>query len=157
MSESRVKTGRRGAPKGCHPVSEWKPGQSGNPAGGLRKGQSYAELYRTINACTVDEVRELIKRMGGSAEIDAALARMPGNLTLKTLKTIRTSVANICEPTATLLQFEADREEGKVPDKVEVKGTLAQRVVLEGGAWTPTGKPPSSTPAAPQTPPHPPA
>lgn len=109
-------------PKGYHPPSEWKKGQSGNPDGAPRKGQSYAEAIRTIDSLTVAEAIELVERAGGSPDLIAPMRAMPQSMPMKLLKALRVSIANICEPTTGLLNFEADRSEGKVKERLEHSG-----------------------------------
>jgi len=60
--------------------------------------------------------------------MEAALSRMPPTMPVKILQTLAAQVRSICDPSPGLLEFFANRSEGKVADRtegrlvVEIKG-----------------------------------
>lgn len=109
---------RRGhPPKGAHtsPTTEWKPGQSGNPNGAPRKGQSIAETIRTISASTPREIRKLLKRLGstGRSGLEQSLSTLPQDTPLRFLQHTSAFVATICDPNASINSYLRDSDEGK--------------------------------------------
>lgn len=104
-------TGKRGGRRS----TSWKPGQSGNPAGSPKRGQSW---------------RELIAELGdldgpAAAERAGFLARQfnkltPG-VTLKELVVLRVFAALIDDPQPGLLNSFMERVEGKVSQPVDLE------------------------------------
>src|SRR5512143_3803141 len=90
----------------------WKAGESGNPKGAPKRGESWAELFKTIGDLTPDEVAEMATRWA------ARLRTLPKGVTLKTLVVIRAYTSLLDESNARLLAEVMNRAEGKTADKV---------------------------------------
>ena len=105
---------RRKMPEG----RKWVKGQSGNPAGAPKRGESWAEVIKQIGDMTAEEVKNLI------ASWIPTLNRVPKGVTMKQLVVIRAYVALANEPSASLMNAFMDRAEGKVPDRTQMEGKL---------------------------------
>lgn len=110
QSANTQNSGKRKPPK-----TAWKEGQSGNPAGAPKRGQSWAELFNSIGELTGGEVAE--KAVALWAKQFKAL---PKGVTLKELVVIKAYAALLDEGNARLLKEVMDRAEGKVKDQVDV-------------------------------------
>lgn len=93
----------------------WPKGVSGNPKGGVKRGESWAEIIKRIGEMTAAEAAEL------SPVLVKQLMTLGGGITLKQAVVLRVYAALLFEPDARLLNAFMDRAEGKV----------AQPVVLE--------------------------
>ena len=103
-----AKTKSAGKPR----PTAWKPGQSGNPAGAPKRGQSWREL--------IAELGELdgpgaANRAGFLAK---QLAKLPAGVSLKELVVLRVFTALIDDPQPGLLNAFMERVEGKVAQAV---------------------------------------
>jgi hypothetical protein len=96
------------------PRSAWKPGQSGNPLGAPKRGQSWAEIITEIGNMTGPEVAKLAGKMGKE------FVTLEPGVTLKTLVVIRVYGQMINEPSPGLLNSFMDRVEGKPNQPVSV-------------------------------------
>jgi len=97
--------------------TSFKKGQSGNPKGSPKRGQSWAELFNSIGELTGGQVAEKVVKLWAKQ-----FRSMPEGVTLKELVVIRAFAALLDESNARLLKEVMDRAEGKVPDKVEGTG-----------------------------------
>ena len=104
-------TVKRKAPPGA-----WKKGQSGNPKGAPKRGESWAEIITRIGNMTPIEAAD------HANEIAKQLRKIGGGVTLKEAVVIRGYAALLFEPQASLLNAYMDRAEGKVSDRVELTG-----------------------------------
>lgn len=105
-SKAATKAKPRGKP--------WKKGQSGNPAGAPKRGESWAEIIKRIGDMTPIEAAEHAKAIAGK------LRTMGNALTLKEAVVVRVYAALLFEPSASLLNAFMERAEGKVQDRVDV-------------------------------------
>lgn len=96
----------------------WKPGESGNPAGRPKDGESWAAVIREVSNMTTEEI---LKMVGEQNDLGKALKQMPKNVQMKYLVTARVMAAMMFEPTAGLWNGLMDRAEGKVPQQIDVK------------------------------------
>lgn len=108
-SANTLETGKRKAPK-----SAWKPGQSGNPAGAPKRGESWAEVISKYSDMTPEEIAKAAEKIAGK------LKSIGGNITMKEAVVIRIYTALMFEPTAGLWNGLMDRAEGKVSDKLDI-------------------------------------
>jgi hypothetical protein len=119
-SANTPKTGKRKAPS-----TAWKPGQSGNPAGAPKRGESWAELIKRIGELTPVE----------AAERCVALAQQflkYGNgATLKETVALRVYASLLFEPQPGLLNAFMERAEGKVAQPVSMEPSAALLAKLE--------------------------
>lgn len=121
--KKRIERGTRGT-RHDPPTNAVKPGQVLNPFGAPRKGQSIAETIRTLAAATPREIRELLKRLGGSGNsgMELSLKALPQDTPLRFLQHASAFVASICDPNAPVLGYLRDSDEGKPTEKSEVSG-----------------------------------
>ena len=108
-------------PKRKATSSSWKPGQSGNPSGRPKDGQSWREVITDVSNMTIDDILVMV---GSDNELGMQLAKMPKNLQMKYMVTARVMAALMFEPTAGLWNGLMDRMEGKVVDRIQVDGNL---------------------------------
>lgn len=111
-SANRLRSDKKRKP----PRSAWKPGQSGNPQGPPKRGESWTETIKRVGNMTPAEIiLEL-----GSNPLSAAFAKMPLHVQMKNLVTMRMYAASMFEPQAALVNALIDRDEGKVADRVNL-------------------------------------
>lgn len=91
------------------PRSAWKPGQSGNPAGAPKRGESWAEMIKRVGELTPGEAAER------SLELAKRLLDIGDGVTLKEAVVLRVYSAMLFEPDGRLWGQMMDRAEGKVP------------------------------------------
>lgn len=96
-------TGQRGGRR----RTSWKPGQSGNPNGAPKKGESWAETIRRVGDMTPAEAVVWCK------EITGKLAPLGDKVTLREAVVLRVFAANVFEPQPGLVNAFMDRAEGK--------------------------------------------
>lgn len=106
------------------PATEMKPGMTLNPHGAPRKGMSIAETIRTIQSLTPAELRMVLKAGGGTGKsgLEQSLATMPQGVPMRILMHASAVIQTTCEPQPGVLNYLADREEGKVTEKHEIGG-----------------------------------
>ncbi len=97
------------------PKTAWKPGESGNPAGAPRRGQSWAEIFNSVGELTSQEAMERASKLWATT-----FKRQPAGVTLKELVVIRAYATLLDESNASLLREVMDRAEGKVKEKVDI-------------------------------------
>lgn len=110
-SANTVKAGKRKPPR-----SAWKPGQSGNPAGAPKRGESWAEIIKRIGEM---EPGEAAQRFG---EMAKQMRTMPKGVTLKEFVVMRIYAAMLFEPSSSLWGHMLDRIDGPVKQKIEMEG-----------------------------------
>lgn len=103
------KTGKRGGKT----KTSWKPGQSGNPKGAPKRGQSWAEIIKEVGEMTPDEARAACQKI---------FAQVPLHdpITLKQAVVMRIYAAMLFEPQPGLVNAFMDREDGKVAQPVDM-------------------------------------
>jgi hypothetical protein len=98
-----------------------QPGQTANPFGAPRKGASYREMLSALGKMDRAEVEQFLgllpdhpehKRL--KSKLVSQLAALPKGVPLKALTAIAAVLETIEAPNASLLNFIADREEGKI-------------------------------------------
>lgn len=90
----------------------WKPGQSGNPKGAPKRGQSWKEIYNAIGNLTPKEASEYCHAVAGK------IGSIGDRVTLKEAVVLRVYAALLFDPDARLLNVVMDRDEGKVTQPV---------------------------------------
>lgn len=104
-----------GKPKRKAPPTAWKPGQSGNPKGAPKRGQSWTELIKEFGELTPSEAA------AKSLELSKQLLSIGDGVTLKQAVVLRVYAALLFEPQPGLLSQILDRAEGKVAQPLELK------------------------------------
>lgn len=90
----------------------WKPGQSGNPKGGPKRGQSWKEIVKEVSDLTPEQADEYCH------VIASKIKSIGDGVTLKQAVILRVFTALLFEPDARLLGLIMDRDEGKVTQPV---------------------------------------
>ena len=108
-------------PKKKATPTSWKPGQSGNPAGRPKDGQSWKEV---ISECSNMTVEDILQMVGETNDLGRAIKAMPKNVQMKYLVTSRVLAALMFEPTSGLWNGLMDRMEGKVAERIQLDGNL---------------------------------
>ena len=97
------------------PRTAWKQGQSGNPKGAPKRGQSWAELFNSIGDLTGGQVAERAVKLWVKQ-----FKSLPEGVSLKELVVIKAYAALLDEGNARLLKEVMDRAEGKVKESLDV-------------------------------------
>ena len=108
-------TTQTGLKKRKAPPTAWKPGQSGNPKGAPKRGQSWTELIKEYGELTPSEAS------AKSLELARQLLSIGDGVTLKQAVVLRVYGSLLFEPQPGLLNTFMERAEGKVSQPVEVK------------------------------------
>lgn len=90
----------------------WKPGQSGNPKGAPKRGQSWKEIVKEVGNLTPKEADDYCH------VIAQKIKSIGDDVTLKQAVILRVFTALLFEPDARLLGLIMDRDEGKVTQPV---------------------------------------
>jgi hypothetical protein len=123
QSANTPRTDKRKAPK-----SAWKPGQSGNPAGRPRDGESWAAVIAAVGNMYPDDLLAFIPK---GNDLGNAISQLPKGVQMKYLVTARVFAALMFEPSSGLWKELMERAEGKVSDKLDVNSTGVQKVIIE--------------------------
>jgi hypothetical protein len=121
MTEKKPANTQRTGKRGGKTRTSWKPGQSGNPNGRAKDGESWAKIIKDVGDMYRDD---LIAFIGVDNVLGKQIMQLPPNVQMKYLVTARVFAALMFEPTAGLWNGLMDRAEGKVPDKLQVDGNL---------------------------------
>ena len=92
----------------------WKKGQSGNPKGSPKRGQSWKEIVKAIGDLTPKEASDYCHAVAGK------IGSIGDQVTLKEAVILRVFAALLFEPDARLLGVIIDRDEGKVSQPITV-------------------------------------
>ena len=94
--------------------SAWKKGQSGNPHGAPKRGESWREIWDKIGNLTPKEAAE------HSKVIAAQIASIGDKVTLKEAVALRVYTSLLFEPSSGLLNAVMERTDGKVMQPIGV-------------------------------------
>lgn len=97
-----------------NPKNQWVKGQSGNPKGAPKRGESWQEIWKRIG----DMDGPTAAAYG--VKVAAQLKTLPTGVSLKEAVAMRVYVALMNEPDARLLSAVMDRGDGKMPQTVVV-------------------------------------
>jgi len=115
-SANTLKTDKKRKP----PKTAWKAGQSGNPSGRPKDGESWAGVLREIANKNAEELAELF----GNNDLGRQYKLLPKGVQMKYLVGGRVLAALMFEPTSGLFNSLMDRMDGKVPDTLNHNQTL---------------------------------
>jgi hypothetical protein len=96
------------------PPKAWKKGESGNPKGAPKRGESWAEIIKRIGDMTPIEAAQHAQAIAGKLKV------MGDSLTLKEAVVVRVYAALLFEPQASLLNSFMERAEGKVTEPIDL-------------------------------------
>lgn len=99
------------------PKSAWQPGQSGNPNGRPKDGESWAKIIADIGNMYPEDILAFV---GRDNDLGREIMQLPKNVQMKYLVTSRVFAALMFEPTAGLWNGLMDRVEGKVGDRLDI-------------------------------------
>ena len=99
---------RRGRVENLKP---WPKGVSGNPKGAPKRGESWSEIIKVIGNLTPTAAAEW------AAAIAKRLKPIGDRVTLREAALISAFAGTIFDPQASILNFLADHEEGRVPTR----------------------------------------
>jgi hypothetical protein len=106
----------------------WPKGQSGNPAGRPKDGESWAAIIAAVGNMYPADILAFV---GKNNDLGKVLAQLPQDVQMKYLVTARVFAALMFEPSSGLWKELMERAEGKVSDKVELSnpdGSLTQKL-----------------------------
>jgi hypothetical protein len=115
MPANKTATGKR------TPKNTWKKGQSGNPAGRPKDGESWAKIIKEVGDMYP---ADLLTFIGENNDLGRQIKQLPAGVQMKYLVTARVYAALMFEPTAGLWNGLMDRAEGKVPDRLQLEHNL---------------------------------
>mgnify|MGYP001587512432 CR=1 FL=1 len=92
----------------------WQKGESGNPQGAPRRGESWAEIIKRFGELTAGEAAQM------SLELAQKFLNIGEGVTLKQAVVMRVYGALLFDPDARLLNAFMDRAEGKVAQPITV-------------------------------------
>jgi len=104
--------------------TSWKKGQSGNPNGAPKRGESWAEIIKYVGDLTPSEAAEMSQQVAGK------LRSIGDGVTLKQAVVLRVFAALMFEPQPGLLNAFIERTEGKVKDQVELSGDEEKPITI---------------------------
>jgi hypothetical protein len=113
MAKSTANSKKSVKPRG----GSWKPGQSGNPAGRPKDGESWAAIIAAVGNMYPEDILEFI---GRNNDLGKVIAQLPKGVQMKYLVTARVYAALLFEPTSGLWKELMERAEGKITERVDV-------------------------------------
>lgn len=102
----------------------WAKGQSGNPAGRPKDGESWAAIIKAVGDMYPADILAFI---GEHNDLGKVIKQLPAGVQMKYLVTARVFAALMFEPTSGLWKELMERSEGKVKDVLDLSnsdGTL---------------------------------
>lgn len=106
----------------------WKKGESGNPSGRPKDGESWAAIVKTVSNMDVDNLLDVV---GSESELGKTITKLPRGVQIKYLVTIKVFASLLAEPSAGLFRELLDRAEGKVTERAQIEHRL-ESVRFEG-------------------------
>jgi hypothetical protein len=102
-----------------HPRPQtWKPGQTGNPTGRPKEGESWKSIMKDVSNRTFEEQAE---RVGKKTELGQMLMQQSSNkATIKENIVTRVAIALMNDPTPGLWNGWMERQDGRVPLALDI-------------------------------------
>lgn len=101
-------------PKRKAPRTAWKKGQSGNPAGAPKRGESWAEIIKVYGDMTPQEIADKAKDIAGQ------LKKIGNGISMKEAVVIRIFASLMFEPSSSLWKELMERTDGKITDSLDL-------------------------------------
>jgi len=91
---------------------------------------SIAETIRSLQALTPGELRDVLRKAGASGRsgLERSLAEYPQGMPMRMITHLSAIVSAANEPQPGILSYLAERDEGKVPDRLEHGGKVIVEV-----------------------------
>lgn len=100
----------------------WQKGQkSPNPKGRPKEGQSWAAIIKEVTEMSPDQVAKLV---GVDTDLGKSFLLMPKRVKIKYLVVTRAVAALMFDPSPSLFAQLMEREDGKVPEKMDMRHDL---------------------------------
>jgi len=123
------KISEKGVGKNKPPTGRpWNKGQSGNPKGRPKDGQSWKAVISEVSNMTAEEI---VVFLGEKSAASKHLRALPKNIQVKYLVTAHVLAGLLLEPSAGLWNGLMDRMDGKVKEQVENSGAITLTVRYE--------------------------
>jgi hypothetical protein len=113
MTKSTANSAKAAKPRG----KPWQKGQSGNPAGRPKDGESWASIIAAVGNMYPDDILEFI---GRDNDLGREIAKFPRNVQMKYQVTARVFAALMFDPNPRLWANLMDRAEGRVQDRLDL-------------------------------------
>lgn len=110
------------------PKTAWKKGQSGNPKGAPKRGESFTEIIKRVGNETPSEAAAV------SLELAQKFLSIGDGVTLKEAVIRRVYGSLLFDPQPGLLNAFMDRAEGKLKDEIAVNTSGQVKIVIEYGS-----------------------
>jgi hypothetical protein len=98
----------------------WVKGQSGNPAGRPKDGESWAAIIKAVGDMYPADILAFV---GENNDLGRVLRQLPQGTQMKYLVTARVFAALMFEPTSGLWKELMERSEGKVKDTLDLQNS----------------------------------
>ena len=106
----------------------WPKGQSGNPAGRAKDGESWAAIIAAVGNMYPEDILAFI---GVNNDLGREIAHLPKNVQMKYLVTARVFAALMFEPNAKLWTGLMERAEGKITQPIGGDEDKPIKVIIE--------------------------
>jgi hypothetical protein len=103
------------------PKTAWKKGQSGNPTGRPKDGESWASIIKVVGDLYP---ADLIAFIGANNDLGRMLSELPQQVQMKYLVTARVFSSLMFEPSSGLWKELMERAEGKVETPIKHSGEV---------------------------------
>jgi len=110
------------------PKTAWKRGQSGNPKGRPKDGESWAAIIKSVGDMYPTD---LLAFIGFDNDLGRMLQQLPKNVQMKYLVTARVFSSLLFEPSAGLWKELMERVDGKVTERVDVSSENGIKFIVE--------------------------
>ena len=123
MSANTPKTDKRKAPK-----TAWKQGQSGNPAGRPKDGESWAAIIAAVGNMYPEDILAFV---GRDNDLGREIMQLPKGVQMKYLVTARVFAALMFDPNPRMWVGLMERAEGKLNQPIEIRDEISEDERIE--------------------------
>jgi hypothetical protein len=124
MSKTAANSKKTAKPRG----KPWQPGQSGNPTGRPKDGESWAAIIAAVGNMYPDDILEFI---GRNNDLGREIAKFPKDVQMKYLVTARIFAALMFDPNPRMWTGLMDRAEGKPNQPISGADGDPLKVIIE--------------------------
>ena len=123
MTKTAANNGKTAKPRG----KPFQKGQSGNPAGRPKDGESWAAIIASVGNMYPDDILEFV---GKDNDLGREIAKFPKNVQMKYLVTARVFASLMFDPNPRMWASLMERAEGKVADHLKLSGDGEAPIVI---------------------------